>query len=255
MPWSFCPPQHPIPLATTALTATASPAAHLQVQNQMRLIDIEMMANHLEGKQLPPQEAMTLPDNIRTEALDTTQGVVRRWPFTAPAPVGLPLPNIAASPAWPPGSMDLMKRHRTHAFHESVAQDHLHDMLFISSYICCWCSITVCSGSLLLLLKLSTYPDDRPCLHGQVMYGSSLLTSLQREIMMCLLTMGVPYKIDAITANGCIKVDLAICYHSNNVAIEVRVPPSSPAACIQGQALRVMPRLCLAPLRHSFERG
>mmetsp|Transcript_4952 Transcript_4952/g.12430 ORF Transcript_4952/g.12430 Transcript_4952/m.12430 type:complete len:373 (-) Transcript_4952:379-1497(-) len=99
------------------------------VQNQMRLIDIEMMANHLEGKQLPPQEAMTLPDNIRTEALDTTQGVV--------------------------------------------------------------------------------------------MYGSSLLTSLQREIMMCLLTMGVPYKIDAITANGCIKVDLAICYHSNNVAIEV----------------------------------
>jgi len=98
------------------------------VQNQMRLIDIEMMANQL-GQSQAEQAALMLPDNVRGESLETTQAAVR--------------------------------------------------------------------------------------------YNSSLLTSLQREIMMCLLTMGVPYKVDAITANGCIKVDLAMCYHGKNLAIEV----------------------------------
>jgi len=52
------------------------------------------------------------------------------------------------------------------------------------------------------------------------LYTSNLLTSLQKEVMITLISMGVPYRGEAMTADRCLKVDLAFSYKGHQIALE-----------------------------------
>mmetsp|Transcript_4801 Transcript_4801/g.13357 ORF Transcript_4801/g.13357 Transcript_4801/m.13357 type:complete len:306 (-) Transcript_4801:497-1414(-) len=54
-----------------------------------------------------------------------------------------------------------------------------------------------------------------------ITYTSALLTSLERQIMGALISMGLTYEPMVITANGCLRVDIMLDHRSNRVAVEV----------------------------------
>ena len=53
------------------------------------------------------------------------------------------------------------------------------------------------------------------------MYTNTLVSGLQRSLMLTLINMGISHRSDAVSTNGCIKIDLAFEYLGNDIALEV----------------------------------
>ena len=62
------------------------------------------------------------------------------------------------------------------------------------------------------------------------MFTSTLVSGLQRSVMLALINMGISHRSDAVSANGCIKIDLAFDYLGNDIALEVN--PVAAACCL-----------------------
>lgn len=62
------------------------------------------------------------------------------------------------------------------------------------------------------------------------MYSSPLLSTLERQIIIALIDMGIDYQSFVIAPNGCVKADITFDYKGNCIALEVLPPPRPPNA-------------------------